>query len=630
MAGRVAHLGESLSLNLLVDNVGDTEDTVHYRLPEKPQGSRSRLAQLDSVEINILHLRGAFSLPPKALCDELVESYFKWVAPVVPVINRTQFMKQYRNGENHPSLLLLQAILLAGSRVCTHPQLVGVDGSTIAAARIFYTRAKALYDANYEDNRITIVQALILMGWYGEGLEDETRDAFYWTRVATVVAQSSGMHRNVKWSQLGIVDKRIWKRIWWTLFTRDRSVAVALGSTLLINADDCDVEMVCEEDFIEDDDPDNEVGQDPLHVKFFLQHVKLCEIMGLILLQQCSVGSKTQSESAISFTHSIMALTDWLQNCPAELYWELPRHHFWSAVLHSNYYTTLFVLRRIYMPPVSGGDTRENWWSLQNIDLQPAVMITSIANALATHNELRYCPAFMVYSLFSALIMHEHQMQSNVSSVVQAAQGQMRICINAVKDISRIWLAAKVVYTLFESAVSNTIPQEGTKNTPGKRHKKIKRGIDQEASHNNLEGLGNRKYGETEYEFNVHIGPPSQELYGTSRVQASTRDLPQYTTSGATPPISAHDTRQSQQTLMSAKISCPQGIDATSSFSILAAPPDMYTVMQYIPRLSQSTFQQNLPLLERPMNRKPTQFSPLKSSANPDPNSTPNMAPRPI
>jgi hypothetical protein len=37
----------------------------------------------------------------------------------------------------------------------------------------FYKRAKALYDANYEDDRVTIVQALILMGWYWEGPEGE-------------------------------------------------------------------------------------------------------------------------------------------------------------------------------------------------------------------------------------------------------------------------------------------------------------------------------------------------------------------------------------------------------------------------------------------------------------------------
>jgi hypothetical protein len=145
------------------------------------------------------------------LCDELVDAYFKWVAPVVPIVNRSRFMRQYRDPKNPPSLLLLQAILLAGSRVCTNPQLMDANGSTTPAAMTFYKRAKALYDANYEDDRVTIVQALVLLGWYWEGPEggchrlivviglltcaDVTKNVFYWTRVAIIVAQGSGMHR---------------------------------------------------------------------------------------------------------------------------------------------------------------------------------------------------------------------------------------------------------------------------------------------------------------------------------------------------------------------------------------------------------------------------------------------------
>jgi len=156
------------------------------------------------------------------------------------------------------------------------------NGSTTPAALTFYKRAKALYDANYEDDRVTIVQALVLMGWYWEGPEDVTKNVFYWSRVATIVAQGSGMHRSVEGSQLSKADKRLWKRIWWTLFTRDRSVAVALGRPVHINTDDSDVEMVSEEDFIEDDSGEPpEFSADPLHVQFFLQYVKLCEIMDL-------------------------------------------------------------------------------------------------------------------------------------------------------------------------------------------------------------------------------------------------------------------------------------------------------------------------------------------------------------
>lgn len=80
-------------------------------------------------------------------------------------------MRRYRDPKNPPSLLLLQSVLLAGSRVCDNPQLKDASGSTTPAAMTFYKRAKALYDANYEDDRVTIVQSLVLMGWYWEGPE---------------------------------------------------------------------------------------------------------------------------------------------------------------------------------------------------------------------------------------------------------------------------------------------------------------------------------------------------------------------------------------------------------------------------------------------------------------------------
>ena len=96
--------------------------------------------------------------------------------------------------------------------------------------------------------------------------------------------------------------------------------------------------MITEEDFIEDEvDSVAEYSPDPVHVQFFLQYVKLCEIMGLVLSQQYSVASKLRRTHAIDLTHSDMALADWLQNCPKEVYWEPSRHHFWSALLHANY-----------------------------------------------------------------------------------------------------------------------------------------------------------------------------------------------------------------------------------------------------------------------------------------------------
>lgn len=617
-AGRVAYLGESSNLTLLVHDRQGSADVVHYPLPENVRGSRARLTELDNVEIDILHQRGAFLLPPRSLCDELIDAYFQWVHPIVPVINRTRFMRQYRDPKNPPSLLLLQAVLLAGSRVCQNAQLMDANGSTTPAALTFYKRAKALYDANYEDDRVTIVQSLLLMGWYWEGPEDVTKNVFYWSRVATIVAQGSGMHRSVERSQLSKSDKRLWKRIWWTLFTRDRSVAVALGRPVHINLDDSDVEMLTEDDFIEDEsDRGSEFPPDPIHVQFFLQYVKLCEIMGLVLSQQYSVASKGRQRNAIDLTHSDMALADWLQNCPKIVYWEMPRHHFWSALLHSNYYTTLCLLHRAHMPP-SGSPRFPNDtpYPSRNIAFQAAAMITSIVENLAAHNQLRYCPAFIVYSLFSALIMHVYQMRSPVPSIQQVTQDRMRSCMQAMKEVSRVWLVGKMVYTLFESIIGNKNLEERLQKAGGKRHRKIQQSMAQ-LEQMNRQDASKRKYDDMAIDFMSNT-PTPQESYERSRPQTPSAAKAENTgnvnqrSSAASPNV-----RQTgADTFMGGTNSRPQTRPATPfnpSFSVPATPPDLYLVTRNSPNLSQSLWE----------NFQPDQLFPESSSMPAFPNLSP-------
>ncbi|KFH41404.1 Cutinase transcription factor 1 alpha-like protein [Hapsidospora chrysogenum ATCC 11550] len=621
-AGRVAFLGESSNLTLLVHDRQGSADVVHYPLPENVRGSRARLTELDNVEIEILHQRGAFLLPPRALCDELIEAYFSWVHPIVPVINRTRFMKQYRDPKNPPSLFLLQAVLLAGSRVCNNSQLMDANGSTNPAALTFYKRAKALYDANYEDDRVTIVQGLLLMGWYWEGPEDVTKNVFYWSRVATIVAQGYGMHRSVEKSQLSKFDKRLWKRIWWTLFTRDRSVAVALGRPVHINLDDSDVEMLTEEDFIEDEsEGGGEFPPDPVHVQFFLQYVKLCEIMGLVLSQQYSVASKGRQRNAIDLTHSDMALADWLQNCPDIVRWSGGHHRFWAALLHSNYYTTLCLLHRAHMPPNgSRGFPEESPYPSRNIAFQAAAMITSIVENLSAHGELRYCPAFIVYSLFSALIMHVYQMRSPVPSIQQVTQARLRSCLAAMKEVSKVWLVGKMVYTLFESIIGNKGLEERLQKAGGKRHRNVRSLSRQEPGNLSQDG-SKRKYDDMVMDFTPNA-PTPQESYERSRPQT-----PSVKHENSQPPmLTSPSSRQgSGDAFMGGTNSRPQTRPATPfnpSFSVPATPPDLYLVTRNSPNLSQSLLENFQPDLLFPDNSAmpPFPLSPTQPHQNLDHN----------
>jgi hypothetical protein len=126
---------------------------------------------LDPLEIDILNQREAFHLPPQPVCDTLVDIFFKWIAPVLPVVNRHDFMRKYHNAENPPSILLLQAIFMTASRFYV-PQ--AVDPSTVAP-RVFYKKAKALYDAGYELNETPVLQAVVLMGIYWDGPDGKPR-----------------------------------------------------------------------------------------------------------------------------------------------------------------------------------------------------------------------------------------------------------------------------------------------------------------------------------------------------------------------------------------------------------------------------------------------------------------------
>ncbi|KAK5167097.1 Transcriptional activator of fatty acid utilization [Saxophila tyrrhenica] len=132
------------------------------------------------------------------------------------------------------------------------------------------------------------------------------------------------------------------------------------------------------------------------------------------------------------------------------------------------------------MPPAGSPDSKfrghpeETSYPSRSIAYQAAGMITSIIEALQNHDQLRYTPAFIVYSLFSALIMHVYQMRSSNQSVVAQTQQRTSICMNALRDVSRVWLVAKMVHTLFESILGNKALEERLQKAAGRRHAKSK------------------------------------------------------------------------------------------------------------------------------------------------------------
>ena len=198
------YLGESWLLTHVVRKVihADTESdasspsTLHVPLPESVSEKPHDLGydtRLDPEEMEILNIRGAFVVPERSVSDKLVRVFFECVYPAFPIFDRQDFATLYES--NQLSLLILHAVCAISSTLCDEDVITEAGFEDRNAARkVFLKRAKALHDADYETNKVTLVQATFLLSFLWNGSTDE-KDMFYWLSIAIGNAQGKGMHR---------------------------------------------------------------------------------------------------------------------------------------------------------------------------------------------------------------------------------------------------------------------------------------------------------------------------------------------------------------------------------------------------------------------------------------------------
>jgi len=191
--------------------------------------------------------------------------------------------------------------------------------------------------------------------------------------------------------------------------------------------------------------------------------------------------------------------------------------------------------------------------------------------------------------------MHVYQMRSSVPTVVAATQERLHICMNALKDVSKVWLVAKMVHTLFESILGNKILEDKLQKAAGRRHKKPR--IDNHAPAEKEEPQQKRKFDDMELGFNN--GPPAPQVsYERSRPQTPavtpSRDLGQQ---GSVPvaPMAAPPTdniRQNHDAFMgSSRNNTRPPTPFNGTYSIPATPPDLYLVTRESPHISQQLWE---------------------------------------
>lgn len=79
---------------------------------------------------------------------------------------------------------------------------------------------------------------------------------WYWTGVAISLCQIMGLHRcsvvALSKSSIPPPQVRLWRRLWWTCFFRDRWLSLTMGRPLRINLNDCDTAWPAAADLLTD------------------------------------------------------------------------------------------------------------------------------------------------------------------------------------------------------------------------------------------------------------------------------------------------------------------------------------------------------------------------------------------
>ncbi len=120
-----------------------------------------------------------------------------------------------------------------------------------------YQRARDIYDAQDEPDKIALIQAAILLALWYVDLEDRDGTS-HWMGIAISLSHTIGLHRAS--SNLGQVPRTpfpasqlaIWKRIWWCCYYREAFASLGFGRPMRINIDDCDLPIPTAEEMLVD------------------------------------------------------------------------------------------------------------------------------------------------------------------------------------------------------------------------------------------------------------------------------------------------------------------------------------------------------------------------------------------
>ncbi|KAF4452889.1 cutinase transcription factor 1 beta [Fusarium austroafricanum] len=475
----------------------EEKDTISPQFPAFLRPLPNKIAPED---VDYLKIKGALSVPTLPLQNALLQAYVEYVHPYMPLMDLNNFLSiiNSRDGKNgQTSLFLYQAVMFAASAFVDMKYLREGGYTTRKAARkSFFQKTRLLYDFDYESDRLVLVQALLLMTYWYETPDDQ-KDTWHWMGVAISLAHTIGLHRNPGSTSMAPAKQKLWKRIWWSCFMRDRLIALGMRRPTRIKDEDFDVPMLEESDFEIDILPESNTiipascalvrnldMQRELAI-MCIAKAQLCVCISRMLKAQYSVlirdkmkpENTTNStmmlfpnkqldnvESVTEVDHELMAWAESLPACcqyrtltPLDVKDGRSTIAVQRTLLHMVYYTTISALHRPqFLPssPLQAPTTSRQVQDMSRLRVRDAAMhITRMATELHQYRLERFLPTTGVTVILPAMIIHLLEMKNPTPQARERATRGFRQCMRVMEKLREVYAAADYATGFLDAAL---------------------------------------------------------------------------------------------------------------------------------------------------------------------------------
>jgi hypothetical protein len=364
---------------------------------------------------------------------------------------------------------------------------------------------KLLYDFDYEADRIALTQSLLLMTYWYETPDDQ-KDTWHWMGVAISMAHTIGLHRNPNNSNMDPKKKKLWKRIWWCTFMRDRLVALGMRRPMRIRDSDCDVPMLEMDDFeygvlpeentivprestlLRDMGMQRDLAEmciQKAKLSLCISHVLSAQYSVLVSNQDASQGQESNTRSNTMLVPRKEDLSEEVDRCDDELmewannlpygcqYQEGPSPasiangratiDVQRALLHMVYWATISALHRPQVTPA--GDVVISDAGAQRIAYSRGKVrdaskeITRTATDLYSLGLDRYLPTSGVTVLLPAIIIHLLDMRTPSGAGYESASVGFRTCMIVLDRLRENYAAADFATQFLQAAINKANDQ---------------------------------------------------------------------------------------------------------------------------------------------------------------------------